>query len=213
MNSPRVNLLEKSEQRHQGPVSRRFAIICAIVTPILLIAVLGTAKLVQLQSLQDELEVKNREWASIQPRVGAFNKKKAQLAENRALIDLFTSWEASTLPIVDFMEEIQMCVQTNMQPGMQLLRLELSGGRGKTTYYRTPAEMALEVELHIDGKAQGEQAVNDIWKFQDDLQVCDTISEYFASVKLESPRSSGGPGGVPVMTFTMNGSDEKGRSR
>ena len=205
---PTVNLLKKSEQRFQGPVSQRFMVISAIATPILLIALLATIRLFQFNGLKSDLETQQLLKSELQPRVVQFGKKKQQLKQNKQTIELLKSWEESRVPIVDLMNEIQGAVPENIQ----FLRLYM-GGQIVYSTYETPKEIGLNFLLQIDGIAEGDEAIPEIWKLQDNLLALKTLTSRFPSIKIAgSPQPQHNQGSIPVLKFSIHGSEAEGKT-
>ena len=142
----RVNLLKKSEQRYQGPVSRRFLWVSGIATPILALALLSTIKLLQHKAILEELEMKRYEWTEIKPKLDRSAQMTQTLQNNRKILTLLENWEQSRIPIVELMSEIQDIVPMNMQ----FTRITI-GGMATLAIYESPEEMELENKLLING--------------------------------------------------------------
>ena len=205
MNYPRVNLLKKSEQRYQGAVSRRFITISAVVTPILLIAVISGIKLVQYTGVQSELRASQEIWANLEPKLALFKEENLGLAANRQVLLLFDGWQDSQLPLVDLMNEIQDTVPDNIQFSRFLLRGEVAPG-----VYETAEDMELGYALQIDGAAQGDRAEEDVWRFHKELLATPGVRKAFDAVDLTDMRKRKTQDGVAVREFRIIGSNASG---
>lgn len=205
MTYPRVNLLKKSEQRYQGAVSRRFIMVSAVVTPILLIAVLSGIKLVQYSGVQADLKTSREIWKDLKPKLELFNEENKSLAANRKILALFEGWRQSQLPIVKLMDEVQDVVPQNVQ----FSRFSLRGDITKAAY-ATPKDMKLNYKLLIEGVAQGNRAEEDVWKFQKDLIGSPDINRAFETVDLADMRKRQSGSGVTLREFKLVGKVKEG---
>jgi hypothetical protein len=203
MNYPRVNLLRKSEQRYQGAVSRRFITISAVLTPVLLIAVLSGIKLVQYTGVQADLKASQEIWSKLEPKLALFNEENRGLAANRQVLTLFEGWQGSQLPMVDLLNEIQDIVPENVQFSRLVLRGEVGPG-----IYETAEEMELGFSLRIEGISLGDRAEKNVWRFHKDLLATEEIRKAFDSVDLSDMRARRSQDGGAVREFRIIGSNE-----
>lgn len=206
MNAPRVNLLDKSERRHQGPVSRRFAVICALVTPVLLFAVIAATKMVQLGSLKDDLETKRAEWERFQPLLAVFDEKSKELDENRHLLELFEAWQKSRLPMEDLLEEIRDIVPERVE--LKQLSLGVTLDRTMRSAFTKPEEMALKSQLQIGGliREERDKASECMTGFLEDLQGNTVLGDSFSDIGQNGPLvTRAGTGGSAASEFKIQG--------
>jgi len=208
MDYPRVNLLRKSEQRYQGAVSRRFIAIGAVVTPIMLIAVLSAIKLVQYAGVQADLKASKEIWDNLEPKLELFNEESRGLQTNRQILLLLEGWKDSRVTLVDLMDEIQNAVPENIQ----FNRLTLKG-KVEPGIYRAAADMKLRFELQIDGTSQGNRAEDDVWAFHKELLATKGIRQVFDTVDLSNMRKRESRGELNVREFRIVGSSEAGGAR
>lgn len=204
MSYPRVNLLKKSEQRYQGAVSRRFIMISAVVTPILLIAVLSGIKLVQHRGVQADLEASREIWANLEPKLALYTEENRNLKANQRILELFDGWRDSELPFVQLMNEIQDVVPLNVQFARFMLRGEVAPG-----IYEIPEDMQLDFKLQIDGISQGDRAEDEVWKFHKDLLITKSIAKSFNTVDLNDMRKRQSAEGMSVREFRIIGVNEE----
>lgn len=205
MNYPRVNLLRKSEQRYQGAVSRRFIMVSAVITPILLIAVLSGIKMVQYSNVQKELKANRVIWKDLEPKLKLFTEEHQSLNANRTILALFEGWKESELPFVVMLDQIQSAVPANVQFTRLSLKGEVSPG-----IYEKPEDMQLNYSLLIEGLSQGDRAEDDVWKFHRDLLGNDTVAHSFDTVDLADMRKQRSSAGISVREFRIVGSNTKG---
>jgi len=205
MSYPRVNLLKKSEQRYQGAVSRRFLLVSAVVSPILLIAVLSGIKLVQYSGIQSDLKANREIWKSLEPKLSLFNEESRGLDANKKLLALFDGWQASQLPLVEMMDQIQDVVPANVQFSRFSLRGEVS-----PAVYNNPEQMAMDYKMLIEGSALGDRAEEDIWKFHRELLGSSSIAQAFDSIDLADMRKQRSSGSSSVREFRIVGGNTKG---
>lgn len=205
MNYPRVNLLKKSEQRYQGAVSRRFMWVCAVVAPLLVIAVISGIKLVQYNGIRSELVSSSQIWASLEPRLALHQEESKSLAANKKILALLDGWQESRVPMVDLMEEIQQSVPRNMQ----FSRLALKGDSTKSTY-ETPEQMAVGLRMEIDGLIQGDLAEEDVKVFREKMMGEKSVSSMFKSIPLLDMRRSSRSEDITVREFKIAGTNTEG---
>lgn len=205
MNYPRVNLLKKSEQRYQGAVSRRFMWVCAVVAPLLVIAVISGIKLVQYNGIRSELVSSSQIWASLEPRLALHQEETKSLAANKKILALLDGWQESRVPMVDLMEEIQQSVPRNMQ----FARLALKGDSTKSTY-ETPEQMAVGLRMEIDGLIQGDLAEEDVKVFREKMMGEKSVSSMFKSIPLLDMRRSSRSEDITVREFKIAGTNTEG---
>jgi len=201
MNYPRVNLLKKSEQRHQGAVSRRFVLVSIVATPILLIAVLSGIKLVQYAGVQSDLKASREIWRKMEPRLASFKMEKKGLTDNSQLLSLFEAWKASQVPVIQLLDGIQDSVPDNIQFTRLSLRSDL-----KQSVYKTADDMALNYTFSIDGLTQGDRAESDVIRLQRDLLACEVVASTFDTIKLTSMRKRKSGQQLTMLEFRLEGS-------
>lgn len=207
MNSSRVNLLDKSECRHQGPISRQFALICAVITPILLFAVVAAAKMVQLDSIKDDLKSKQTEWERLQPSLVEFDEKVKSLDENRRLLELFEAWEKSRLPMVDLLNEVRDIVPESVELKSLIVGVNLD--RATRAIYKKPAEMALKNRMQMGGLIleEKEKASECMTGFLEDLQGNAVLGSSFSDIGQNGPLvTRPSAGGSSSSEFKIQGS-------
>ncbi len=205
MNCPRVNLLRKNEQRYQGAVSRRFITVSAVVTPILLIAVLSGIKLVQYSGVQADLRASREIWRNLEPKLALYTEENRGLRNNRKVIELFDAWQASQVSFVDMLSEIQDVVPANIQFTRFLLRADIA-----PKSYQTPDEMQQTFHMQIDGSALGERAEESVWRFHKDLLAIKRVEEMFNSLDLADIRKRSNADGTSLSEFRVIGSNVEG---
>ncbi|WP_372808049.1 PilN domain-containing protein [Pontiella sp.] len=205
MSMPRVNLLRKSEQRHQGLVSRRFSMIIAVVTPILLIAVLSGIKVMQYSAVQSELKTSQSIWAELEPKLELYKEENRGLVTNRKVLDLFGQWKASRGAVLRLLDEVQDAVPANIQ----LTRLSYRG-EFQAAIYAAPEDLAIRYAFSIDGISQSERAESDVIGLRKELLGQNQMSSMFTSLKLASLRKRGGGVGAGVSEFRLVGETDEG---
>jgi hypothetical protein len=205
MNYPIVNLLRKNEQRYQGAVSRRFTLISAVVTPILMIAVLSGVKLVQYNGVQADLERSQEIWKNLEPRLALYTEESRGLKTNKKVIELLEGWRESRLSFSDMLGEIQEVVPRNIQFTRFLMKANIAGDR-----YQAPEAMRQIFTMQIDGNALGERAEESVWRFHKDLLVIKKVEEMFETVELADIRKRSSSDGTNVSEFRILGSNAAG---
>lgn len=183
MNCVRVNMLKKSEQRYQGAVSRRFMLVVAVVTPIVIIALLSGVKLIQYTSIKYDLKASREIWGDLEPRLELYKNENRGLVTNNKLLSLFDEWKNAQAPIEGLLTDLQNTVPANIQ----LTRLSI---RSKQTAARYDAaeDMELTYELAVDGISQGDRAEEEVIHLPQSLAACEHYAATFDSLKLSSMR-------------------------
>ncbi|MEE9367808.1 MAG: hypothetical protein V3V05_02975 [Pontiella sp.] len=206
MNYPRVNLLNKNEQRYQGAVSRKFIFISAVVAPILVISLLSGVKLIQYSGVQSELLSSRVIWEDLEPRLALYKEERRGLNMNRTGLDLFNGWSESQASFVKLLTDIQ----ANVPEQIQFTRLSVRS-QPTAAVYTTPEGMELSYELLIDGTSQGRLAENYVIGLQKSLLESEQIGSEFDSLKLVSMRKHQGNKAENIREFRLEGqSTEKG---
>ena len=205
MSYPRVNLLRKNEQRYQGAVSRRFILVSAVVTPVLLIAVLSGIKLIQYNGVQADLKANREIWKTLEPKISLFNEERRGLETNQRILSLFDGWRDSQLPLVDVMTDIQIAVP----PSIQFTRLSM---RGEITpmAYESAEQMKLDFKLQIEGNSQGDRAEDEVWRLHKELLGNKNIAGAFGSIDLADMRKKQSANEQMVREFKIMGNSEGG---
>ncbi len=205
MNYPRVNLLKKSEQRYQGVVSRRFLLVCIVVTPILFITSLSGIKLVQYTSVQSSLKSSRELWVGLEPRLEQYKDERRSLVANQRALELIAGWQGTQVPISELLTEIQGSVPATVQ----LTRLSIRSELG-TSVYAKPTDFSKDYTLMVQGGAQGEQAEDVVIALLKDLLKTERMGTVFKSVKLGSMRKRVGRDGQTTQVFHLDGSSAEG---
>jgi len=198
MNCIRVNMLKKSEQRYQGAVSRRFMLVVAVVTPIVIIALLSGIKLIQYSSIKYDLKTSREIWVDLEPRLELFKNENRGLAANNKLLALFDEWKNAQAPMEGLLNDLQGVVPANVQLTRLSIRSKQSAPR-----YDSADDMALTYELMIDAISQGDRAEEEIIRLPKSLATCNHFATTFDSLKLASLRKSGGASEVNRREFKL----------
>lgn len=208
MNTQRVNLLKKSEQRYQGVVSRRFILVSLVATPILLIAVMSGIKLMQYTGVQSELKAGREIWKALEPKLALFNEERKGLANHRQLLALFDGWKDSQAPMILLLEGIQDSVPDNIQ----FTRMSLRSDLVRSTY-GTVEDMTLNYKLVIEGLAQGEMAEADVIQLQSELLACEVVESTFDSINLTAMRKRQDAKRLTIREFRLEGTTQPGGAK
>ncbi len=208
MNYPRVNLLKKSEQRYQGVVSRRFLLVCIVVTPILFITSLSGIKLVQYSSVQSSLKSNREIWVSLEPRLEQYKEERSSLMANKRALELIAGWQGTQVPISELLTEIQGSIPESVQ----LTRLSIRSEPG-TPVYTKSADFSKDYTFVVQGSAQGERAEDVVIALLKDLLKTERMGAVFKSVKLGPMRKRVGKDGQTTQIFRLDGSSAEGVER
>jgi hypothetical protein len=200
MSMLRVNLLKKAERRYQGAVSRRFMLISLVITPILLIAVLSSVKLIQYAGVRAELAASRDIWDALKTRQAAALEQQRGLTMNRKAIELINSWKASQVSMDLLLTDIQKLIPDNMQ----LKRVSIRSATA-SSLFRDTEELELDFRLVLQGVSQGAQAEDAVISLRRDLLMREHLSAIFDSVKLTSMRKLSGQDGENIREFSLEG--------
>ena len=205
MKSPRVNLLKKNEQRYQGAVSRRFIMVSLVITPIVLVAVLSTVKLVQYTGIQAQLKASRAIWADLEPRVELYKSEQSGLTANRKIMDVLDSWKRAQGSFALLLDEIRDDVPENIQISHLSIRGTLA-----SSLYAEPEDAAINYSMSIEGISQGDLAEKQVIRLQKDLLDSKHVSSAFATLKLASMRKNSRRGDVKIREFRLEGENPEG---
>ncbi|MDF7801281.1 hypothetical protein P4C99_17515 [Pontiellaceae bacterium B1224] len=208
MTYPRVNLLEKDEQRYQGIVSRGFILLCGVGIPTLLILLTGILIFSYNSNIKSDIEANQVFWDSLEPRLKSHAQGTKGLATNQKVLDLFTGWETSQASFYKLLDEVQDAVPELVQ----FTRLSVRTGDSQSIY-KTPAELQLDYSLIIEGVAEGGQAENEVISLQKDLLACEQIGNTFETLKLDSMKKRSASEGESVREFRLVGEAGKGEMK
>lgn len=205
MKSPRVNLLKKNEQRYQGAVSRRFIMVSLVITPIVLVAVLSTVKLVQYTGIQAQLKASRAIWVDLEPRVELYKSEQSGLTANRKIMDVLDSWKRAQGSFALLLDEIRDDVPENIQISHLSIRGTLA-----SSLYAEPEDAAINYSMSIEGVSQGDLAEKQVIRLQKDLLDSKHVSSAFATLKLASMRKNSRRGDVKIREFRLEGENPEG---
>jgi len=205
MKYTKVNLIRKSEIRYQGAVSGRFLLVCLVVTPIILIAMLSGIKLMQYSEIQTNLKNNRELWTKLKPQLMAFYREKRGYETNQKVLMLIDAWNRSKIPWEDILRQIQMRIPLTIQ----ITRLSIRGETGSGEY-TSVGELNIHYDLEIAGLAQGENAESDVIILRRKLLQNETLASVFDSIKLASMRKKPGTDTAPVREFKLQGTGKSG---
>ncbi|MBT8043034.1 MAG: hypothetical protein KJN98_07670, partial [Pontiella sp.] len=174
MSGPRVNFLKKSEQRYQGAVSRRFMLVGVVVTPIVVIALLSSIKLVQYTSVKSDLKTSREIWADLEPRLELFKNENRGLVTNHKVMELLDGWQNSQASLVGLLTDIQDAVPANIQ----FTRLSIRSAM-KSSTYDSPEDMQLAYDLIVEGISQGDEAETGALRLPRELLAAEEVRTTF----------------------------------
>jgi hypothetical protein len=203
--SPRVNLLNKGEQRHQGAVSRRFVFIGIVVTPILLIALLSSVKLIQYTGVQAELKSSREIWENIEPRLELYKAERRGLASNKQAMELINGWTNAQVSFVGLLEDIQGRVPHEIQFSRLSIRSEVD-----KSLHQNAEDVLLDYQLLIEGVSQGNLAEDEVIRLRKVLLESPQVAASFDSINLASMRKRQGQEGVTLREFKLEGTRGNG---
>jgi hypothetical protein len=205
MNYPRVNLLNKSEQRYQGAVSRRFLLVSLVVTPIVVIAMLSGVKLIQYTTVQSDLKSSREIWAELEPRLALYLDEQRGLNTNRQVFELIDGWKAAKFSPTAVLEEIQQ----RMPENIQLVRLSIKS-KEQVAFAESSDDVVLTFRLLLQGLSHGDYAEEVVIALNKDLQAAPVLSSTFESITLLSMPKRAGKNGENIREFNIEGLASEG---
>lgn len=205
MSYPRVNLLNKSEQRYQGAVSRSFIFIIAVIAPVIVIATLSSAKLIQYSASKSELDTSRTLWEDLEPKLDFYALETRGLKMNRSALDLFSGWQNSKASLSVVLDEVQSVVPENVQ----FTRLTIRSDNSKDLFSNA-SELQHNFTLIIDGKSHGALAENHVIGLQKGLLNCERVGSLVDVINLASLRKLPGIDGNNLREFRLEGRSTAG---
>lgn len=205
MSHPRVNLLKKSEQRHQGAVSHRFIFSVSIIAPILFVALFSGIKLAQYNTVKSELRSSQSEWASLEPRYQLHQEEVRSLSACRRSLELLNGWKESEVSLSRLLAEIQ----GGVPPTIQLQRLSIRS-TPKTSVYRQVSDFELDYTLSMQGLSQGERAEDAVIGLRRELMATELLGGTFKTIRLASMRKLAGGADRNARDFKIEGFAKEG---
>lgn len=152
----RIDLLDISERRQQGPVTTRFAVRAGAITLATVLALVGAWLAYTSHLARLDLQHKEARWKEVEPRVSAVRQMRQRNADAQAFLRELDAWAEVRQATHLVLEQIQRIAP----PEAQFLALEL---RDDVTARRPAAETDpirpyRQARLRIQGRAAGERS-------------------------------------------------------
>ncbi|MCF7847919.1 MAG: hypothetical protein K9M45_03635 [Kiritimatiellales bacterium] len=205
MKYTRVNLIRKAELRYQGAVGGRFLLVCFVVTPIILIAMLSGIKLMQYSEVQSSLKSNQQLWSELKPKLAQFHKEKRGYEANRKALVLIDAWKGSQISWDEMFGKIQERIPVTIQATRLSIRSE--GGAGR---YAEAEELALDYRFELQGVSKGENAEGAVIALRKNLLESEQLSSVFDSMKLASMRKQLSSDEAIIQQFKLEGTGKSG---
>lgn len=152
----RIDLLDVSERRQQGPVTTRFALRAGVITLVIGVALAGAWLAYTSHFAYLELQQKEARWKEVEPRVSAARQMRQLNAEAQALLGELDGWADVRQPIHLVLEQIQRIVPAEVQFLALELRDDITAQRPATE--TDPIRPYRLIRLRIQGRAAGERS-------------------------------------------------------
>ncbi|AKJ63559.1 hypothetical protein [Kiritimatiella glycovorans] len=204
MSAMRVNFIHKGEVRYQGPVSPRFLIVAAILTPLLLFAMILTYHAVSFIVVKRGIGPDRAYSEKIHKDMEKYERVRQEIATLRRREAEAERWRQMAPPASEILIEIQRTVPASIR--FTKLGIARSGpfepGLGSWTFT-------------LEGLAYGEGAESAVIDWRARLSSQDCFGRLFEDLRLVSMHrgSDGGADSPPVRRFAVigKGSGMKGQ--
>lgn len=187
----RVNLLRPEEQRYQGPVSLRFALLIGAATFGAIALLVLAVGLHAFFSVRGDLRAAREAWQTLEPRFNTITALQKAESENRMLLAELDRWGKLRTPWTGLLQELQRITPASLQ----LTRLVV---RSEWVFVKPPAAVtsdgkeiplpaipARKIYLSLEGRAAGELADEVVVTFVRTLRQSQGFEKLFESVKLQ----------------------------
>jgi Tfp pilus assembly protein PilN len=201
MNYPRVNLLEKEEQRYQGVISHRAILISIAVIPLVFALLFLGIGFLQHEKAVSELKKIKTEWVKVEPQFGIYKTELRRQNNARRALELMLGWKNAGIPVSKFLMEVQVRVPENIQ----ITKLSLDGETASSSSFSTTNDCVIAYEMLLDGIALGDRAEASVIGFRRSLMDEGFVSTTFKSIKLASMRKRVEEDGQNMREFSIEG--------
>lgn len=208
----RVNLIQPTELRYQGAVSRSFLLRATLITLASLAGIAAMLFILQMNATRQTLTRSRERWLQIEPVFKNIQAMQEELVHDRALQKELGGWSRSRLDWYLPLLEIQRLVPSNIQ----LIRMNVWSSLALDKSKKLPAKAAAEPEIMpvrtfkvgIDGRAVGEAGNEAVVQFVSTIKEAGWLSNVFETVNLqgvrrEVERSSKTEGAIPSWEFSI----------
>ena len=201
MNYPRVNLLEKEEQRYQGVISHRAILISIAVIPLVFALIFLGIGFLRHEKVASLLQETRKEWAKVKPQFDIYKAELRQQNDARSALELMMAWKDAGIPVSKFLMEVQVRVPENIQ----ITKLSLDGETASLSSFSTTNDCVIAYEMLLNGIALGDRAEGSVIGFRRSLMDEGFISTTFKSIKLASMRKRVEEDGQNMREFSIEG--------
>ena len=188
--TPRIDLLNDSERRYQGPVSGRFLTTTAAVSAAAAIALAFALTLYHGLTLGRSLQNARDNWAKLQPR---FEKAKAVQADKEALAKYrseLDGWRHARLAWGALLDAAERAVPPTVQLQRIEMRDEVTPPRGPAASTNAP-DLLRVFRINIAGRATGAKAEDEVGLFIGRLRDPASGGAVFKAITLLSMQAPG----------------------
>lgn len=192
--SLRVDLLREDELRHQGAVSRRFAVQAGVYGLLGALLIFLAYFTYTEMSVRRELRDIEERWQQVGDRHKAFKEKRVAYAAMQGLQKELTAWASNRLDWVSRLDEIEATIPLNVQLVRYTVRDEWEFVRPPTPAPKPgeeakplPAVPARRSYLNISGRAAGATGEDAVLSVVSKLRATPGYALIFETIRL-SPR-------------------------
>lgn len=188
--TPRIDLLNDSERRYQGPVSGRFLTTTAAVSAAAVITLAFALTLYHSLTLRRSVQSAGERWTQLQPR---FEKAKAVQAEKEALAKYqaeLDGWRHARLAWGTLLDAAERAVPPTVQLQRIEMRDEVTPPRGPVASTNAP-DLLRVFRMNIAGRATGDKAEDEVGLFIGRLKAPAAGGALFKSITLLSMQAPG----------------------
>ncbi len=182
----RVNLLNEEEQRREGPIGRKFAIMASAIGGGAVLLLLAVVLVVRSTSSAQKLKQYNQRWVEVEPIHKQLKETQTTVRNRQAVIKELEGWGNSRIPTERLLERLQMLTPEEIQ----LTRLELRGNYGverrpANSPDKSPPKVWREYRGMIGGHAYGEKSEDQAVRFVQAITDDSVLAPFFVTVKLQ----------------------------
>jgi len=186
----RVNLLKPAECRHQGVVSKEFAIKVSVWGGGALLSLLLVIGLFNSQAAKRQLAASKSAWAEMEPRYERVLLMQSELSARRTIQKHLKGWSESRVNWNEKLTMLGSLVPLDVQLTKLVVRGEFveeihEGLPDKDGVRKKTVDYCRQFAVRMDGKAGGDRADEVVVQFVNMLRSAPSFEGTLESVKLQ----------------------------
>jgi len=159
----RIDLLDVSERRQQGPVTTRFAVRALLWTLAASSALAGAWLAYTSLQARSEILIQEATWRDVEPRVTAARKMRLRDADAQAFLGELDAWAEIRRPLHGVLDQTQRIVPQEMQFIRMEIRDDIAARRPASE--EEAARPYRQFRIRIHGRAAGERSEDTVSRF------------------------------------------------